>query len=45
MGLIAPLRRGSTGIGYTFETLLSKKEDSESNPDFLGMGSSKTVRS
>lgn len=37
LGLIPPLRRGSTGVGYTFETLLNKKEDSESRPDFYGI--------
>ena len=37
LGLITPLRRGSTGIGYTFETLLNKKEDSECKPDFYGI--------
>ena len=34
MGIIESLRRGSTGVGYTFETLLNKKEDHESKPDF-----------
>lgn len=37
MGLISPLRRGSTGIGYTFETLLNKKEDTDCKPDFKGI--------
>ena len=37
MGLIEPLRNGSTGIGYTFETLLHKKEDQECKPDFRGI--------
>lgn len=37
MGLIEPLRKGTTGIGYTFETLLNKKEDAECKPDFLGI--------
>lgn len=36
-GAIKSLRKGSTGIGYTFETLLNKKEDKESKPDFLGI--------
>lgn len=34
MGLIQSLRGGSTGLGYTFESLLGKKEDSDSEPDF-----------
>ena len=34
MGLVKSLRKGPTGIGYTFETLLNKKEDQESKPDF-----------
>ena len=37
MGLIKSLRGGSTGIGYTFETLLSKKEDQSFKPDYLGI--------
>lgn len=37
MGLIEPLRKGSTGLGYTFETLLNKKEDQECLPDFRGI--------
>lgn len=37
MGLIESLRKGSTGIGYTFECLLNKKEDAETIPDFLGI--------
>ena len=36
-GAIKSLRKGSTGLGYTFETLLNKKEDSECKPDFLGI--------
>lgn len=31
------LRSGSTGIGYTFESLLGKKEDREFYPDFNGI--------
>lgn len=31
------LRKGSTGIGYTFETLLGKKEDQSYFPDFNGI--------
>lgn len=34
VGLIKSLRNGPTGIGYTFETLLNKKEDQNSNPDY-----------
>ena len=34
MGLVKSLRKGPTGIGYTFEALLNKKEDQESKPDF-----------
>lgn len=34
MGFIKAMRKGTTGIGYTFETLLNKKEDQESKPDF-----------
>lgn len=31
------LRNGSTGIGYTFENLIHKKEDSNYLPDFKGI--------
>lgn len=34
MGLVKSLRSGTTGIGYTFESLIGKKEDSESKPDY-----------
>lgn len=34
MGMIESLREGSTGVGYTFETLLNKKEDQDCKPDF-----------
>ena len=34
MGKIKSLRKGPTGIGYTFETLLGKKEDQLSLPDY-----------
>ncbi len=34
MGFVKSLRQGSTSIGYTFETLLQKKEDQECKPDF-----------
>ena len=37
MGWIKSLRNGTTGIGYTFETLLSKKEDHLQKPDFNGI--------
>lgn len=37
LGLIKSLRNGPTGLGYTFETLLDKKEDSFSLPDFNGI--------
>ena len=33
-GYIKSLRSGSTGIGYTFETLIGKKEESFPIPDF-----------
>lgn len=31
------LRSGTTGLGYTFETLLNKKEDTSYLPDFKGI--------
>ena len=31
------LRNGPTSIGYTFETLIGKKEDSNYKPDFKGI--------
>ena len=34
MGFVKSLRKGPTGFGYTFETLLGKKEDQECKPDF-----------
>ena len=34
LGLVKSLRKGPTGIGFTFETLLNKKEDQSSTPDF-----------
>ena len=37
VGLIKSMRNGTTGIGYTFETLLGKKEDSQEFPDFHGI--------
>ena len=36
-GLILPMRKGSTGVGYTFESLLNKKEDSRCTPDYKGI--------
>lgn len=35
--LTESLRKGPTGIGYTFETLLGKKEDNNYFPDFKGI--------
>lgn len=35
--LTKALRKGTTGIGYTFETLLGKKEDNSYLPDFNGI--------
>lgn len=37
MGYVKSLRKGTTGAGYTFETLLGKAEDSLSLPDFKGI--------
>ena len=37
MGWIKSLRKGSSGIGYTFETLIGKKEDSFNLPDYKGV--------
>lgn len=34
MGLVKSLRKGTSGLGYTFETLLGKEEDKECKPDF-----------
>ena len=36
-GWIRTMRNGSTGIGYTFEKLLGKNEDSLSLPDYYGI--------
>lgn len=36
-GEIKPLRKGSTGIGYTFETLIEKKEDAKPIADYKGI--------
>ena len=35
--LTKTLRKGTTGIGYTFETLLGKEEDNSYLPDFNGI--------
>lgn len=37
LGWVESLREGSGGIGYTFETLLGKKEDHLQLPDYLGI--------
>ncbi len=34
LGEVKSFRRGTTGVGYTFETLLCKKEDQLCKPDF-----------
>ncbi len=34
MGFVRSMRKGSTGIGYTFETLIHKEEDQECKPDY-----------
>ncbi len=34
LGWIESMRNGPTGVGYTFETLLNKKEDNIRQPDF-----------
>jgi len=34
LGFVESLRDGPTGVGYTFETLLNKKEDQDTKPDF-----------
>lgn len=36
-GFVQTQRRGSTGIGYTFETLMGLKENNNPTGDFLGM--------
>ena len=36
-GFVPSLRRGSTGIGFTLETMLGIKENNRSTGDFLGM--------
>lgn len=37
MGWIQSMRKGSTGIGYTFETLLNIQENSFAVPDYKGI--------
>lgn len=37
MGLIESKRKGATGIGYTFECLLNKEEESFDIPDYKGI--------
>lgn len=37
MGWIKSLRKGPTGIGYTFETLINKFEENLPTPDFNGI--------
>lgn len=34
MGMIKSKRKGTTGAGYTFESLIGKQEDQECKPDF-----------
>ena len=36
-GWVKSLRKGPTGVGYTFETQLNKKEDNLSIPDYKGI--------
>ena len=37
MGYVRSSRKGTTGIGKTFEDLLGKDEDSDDSPDYLGI--------
>jgi len=37
MGMCKSLRNGTTGIGFTFETLIGKNEDRNPDPDFNGI--------
>ena len=37
LGFIKSLRKGDTGIGYTFETLMGIEENNNSGPDFEGI--------
>ena len=43
-GFVESLRRGSTGIGYTFETLFGVKENNIPIPDIGGRVEIKTIR-
>lgn len=49
LNYIKSLRKGTTGVGYTFETLINKKEDTSYLPDYKGieiktkLGNSKTA--
>ena len=43
LGWVESKRKGPTGVGYTFETLLNKKEDHISAPDYRGI-EIKTIR-
>ena len=36
-GFVPTLRRGSTGIGYTLETMLEIEENNSQGGDFMGM--------
>ncbi len=45
MGFVESLRRGPTGIGYTFETLFGVKENNIPIPDIGGRVEIKTIRS
>lgn len=44
MGFVESLRKGSTGIGYTFETLFGVKENNIPIPDVGGRVEIKTIR-
>lgn len=37
MGFVKSMRKGTTGLGYTFECLLGKKEDQDITPDYKGI--------
>jgi len=43
-GFIQSMRRGSTGIGYTFETLFGVQENNIPIPDIGGRVEIKTIR-
>lgn len=44
MGFVESLRKGSTGIGFTFETLFGVKENNIPIPDIGGRVEIKTIR-